>query len=456
MAVDILGGQGALVETEQGNKFILVMIDVFTKYLVAVALPNQLARSIARAILENWILVFGAPHRLLSDQGVNFESSVISNLCAIWRIDKVRTTSYHPAGNGVCERANQTIKKGLAKTLNEKNLEEWDIVLANVVFAYNTSVHRSTGFSPYFLMFGVEARVPSEILIGLPPLEDSPSSFAFQRYLELGPVYEAVRENLSVMQKHAKDLYDLGANARIFIPGDKVRVRLKSIPKSGSKLLAKWSDLYEVINVRGVVISLRDPKNQNVLYVHADRLSNVNRHLREEPNDEFSNDTTFVRADLDKLDKPSSSLEFLGNERAIGKRRIKPAQDSDYEYNLTTLYTFIAIMSDPNEFLNDPSRLGQAQQNLQLQLGAQAGQNPATQTSGLGSTVNTVLIPQTPGLGQAQFQGIPMDLTGQMRPPRSQSIPPNIPGGALYAAQRAQSLSRYTTHISRRFAQQGM
>ena len=91
-----------------------------------------------------------------------------------------------------------------------------------------------------------------------------------------------------------------------------------------------------------------------------------------------------------------------------------------------------------------------------MQLGAQTGQYPATQTPGLGSNVTTFSSQETPGLGQAEFQGIPMELTGQMRPPRSQSIPPNIPGGAMYAAQRAQSLSRYTTHTPRPFAQQGM
>ena len=102
---------------------------------------------------------------------MNFESSIVQNLCTIWRIDKIRTTSYHPAGNGACERANQTIKEGLSKLINENNLEKWDLALPNVVFAYNTSVHRSTGFTPHYLMYGAEARVPSEIIIGCPRVE---------------------------------------------------------------------------------------------------------------------------------------------------------------------------------------------------------------------------------------------------------------------------------------------
>ena len=182
------------------------MIDVFTKYLVAVALPDQLARRVVDALLHRWLLIFGAPRRILSDQAVNFESAVFANLSMSWRIEKVRTSSYHPACNGVCERVNQTIKKGLSKSLNEENLENWDEALPNVVFAYNTSVHTATGFFLYYLMFGTEARVPSEIIIGLPPLEKTPASFAFWRYKQLEVIYQVVRDNISVMQKHSKDL----------------------------------------------------------------------------------------------------------------------------------------------------------------------------------------------------------------------------------------------------------
>ena len=68
VAMDIVGGQNALPDTEQGNKVILVMVDVFTKYLIACPLQDQTASSVARAVLFNWILLFGAPLRHLTDQ----------------------------------------------------------------------------------------------------------------------------------------------------------------------------------------------------------------------------------------------------------------------------------------------------------------------------------------------------------------------------------------------------
>jgi transposase InsO family protein len=164
LAMDLMGGKYALPVTPRGNKYILVMVDLFTRYACAVALPDQCAGTVCDAVLSRFFLVFGAPFRILTDRGANFESAVFSNLCTLWRVAKVRTTAYHPAGNGACERLNQTLKKGLQKALNEENLENWDAVLAHVVFAYNTSIHSSTGFTPYFLMYGQEAKTPCDFV----------------------------------------------------------------------------------------------------------------------------------------------------------------------------------------------------------------------------------------------------------------------------------------------------
>ena len=105
------------------------MVDLITRYVVAVPLPNQFAITICDALMNRFVLINGAPFRLLSDQGANFESSIFTNLCTLWRIQKIRTTAVHPAGNGACERVNRTLKKGFQKLLNEQNLNEWDTVL---------------------------------------------------------------------------------------------------------------------------------------------------------------------------------------------------------------------------------------------------------------------------------------------------------------------------------------
>ena len=205
-------------------------------------------------------------------------------MCTIWRINKCRTTPYHPQGNGACERINQTVKKGLQKLLNEKNLENWDLVLPKVLFAYNTTVHSATGLTPYSLIFGDQARVPSEILLGPPSKDVSFGSFALNHAKLLSKSFEIARENSAEAQKHSKDYYDLGAIQRIFKPGDQVKIRIKSLSgQPASKLRPLWSDSYEIVSVKDVNLELRDPKNNAVFKIHSDRVALIENKLRKEP-----------------------------------------------------------------------------------------------------------------------------------------------------------------------------
>ena len=88
--------------------------------------------------------------------------------------------------------------------LNEKSLEELDVVGSEVMFAYNTCLHSTTGFTPYFLMFGVEARVTCEFLVGLPEMERTPAAYAFQRYQKLGVSYVTAGESADTGAKKGR------------------------------------------------------------------------------------------------------------------------------------------------------------------------------------------------------------------------------------------------------------
>ena len=118
-------------------------------------MPEQSAQTVADTLVAPWVFLLGDSCRWLTDQGANFETPTEQNLCTIGNIDKIRTTGYHPAYNGACARLKQTIQRGLQKMLTEKRMEESDVVLSEVMFANNTSVHSTPVFTPNFLMFGV-------------------------------------------------------------------------------------------------------------------------------------------------------------------------------------------------------------------------------------------------------------------------------------------------------------
>jgi len=157
-----MGGKESLLLTPRGNRYILTIIDMFTKFVVAVPLLDQTSETITAMFLRKWILVFGPPGRVHTDQGLCFESAHFNSLLLVWRIAKTRTTAYHPQGNGVCERVNQTIKQCLRRLQNEQNLSSWDLYLPLAVFAYNTVIYCSTKFTPFFLHL---VRKPVSLLI---------------------------------------------------------------------------------------------------------------------------------------------------------------------------------------------------------------------------------------------------------------------------------------------------
>jgi len=116
---------------------------------------------------------FGWPEQIHSNQGAQFQSQLMSDLCKTWGVNQSRTTLYHPQGNGVVERNNRMLGDSLRSLLIGKSQEEWDLVLPQIMRAYRSTPHSSTLGTPNFLMLGRETRVPEHITYHVPAPESN-------------------------------------------------------------------------------------------------------------------------------------------------------------------------------------------------------------------------------------------------------------------------------------------
>ena len=176
---------------------------------------------------EKFFVHYGFPEKILSDQGRNFESNLIAELCKLTQIKKLRTTPYRPEGNGSCERFNRTLISMIG-TLPEKLKINWPQHVSTLTHAYNCTRSNATGFSPYFLMYGRQPLLPVDIEFGV--FTPDVTGVATQKYVQmlkhrLEWAYNKVREISTKEAIRSKRRFDQKIRCSKLDIGDLVLVR---------------------------------------------------------------------------------------------------------------------------------------------------------------------------------------------------------------------------------------
>ena len=247
VAIDIVG---LTTKSSLDHEWLLVVSDRFTKFAQAFPVRNTSAVTLAKKGMDEYICRFGCFESLHSDQGANVDGAVFKGLCDLIDAAKTRTTPYHPQGDGQVERLKKSLVKILCKLISDHR-RDWADFVPKAVLAYNTSVHESTGFTPYRLMFGREAILPLDAVLKLetsPPQRGGQSypDYVVQQKKQLEETEHIVRENLKRAQKTQKAYYDTKCHGQRFHVGDRVWYRNRARSRR-KKFLKPWCGPWKIV-----------------------------------------------------------------------------------------------------------------------------------------------------------------------------------------------------------------
>ncbi|KFD59604.1 hypothetical protein M514_28218 [Trichuris suis] len=276
---------GPFTETTGGNRYLLVVSDSFTKWTEAFPVKDMEGATTASVLVREWFCRYGLPEEILTDEGRTFVSDLMKSVCTLLDIRRLRTSAYHAQSNGQVERFNRTLLTMLSVTVEERPFD-WDEQVPLHLFAYRTSVHSSTGITPFHAVFGHEAKLPADVMYGPPPepaerMEIHAYASELRRNLE--EAYTRARQYIGQAQKHQKELFDRKANFKPLHVGD--LVWLLDPSRASGKLYQPWTGPFKVLEAVGMVnykVQHVD-RPSAVMVVHYDRLKKCRQrqaHLR--------------------------------------------------------------------------------------------------------------------------------------------------------------------------------
>ena len=246
IGVDIM----ELPVTTSGNKYAIVFQDLFTKWPMVYASPDQKTVRIAKLLAEEIVPMFGVPEALLSDRGTNLLSYLMQDVCKMLGIKKLNTTAHHPQCNGMVERFNRTLKTMLRKHVSRFGMQ-WDTYLSGVLWAYRNTPHSSTGEKPSFLLFGFDCHHPTEAatLPSKPLNATNITDYREELVLNLSSARALAAKSISKAQQNQRDQYDRHTNSSKLKIGDWILIHFPQDETGKQRKLSRpWHGPYRIIS----------------------------------------------------------------------------------------------------------------------------------------------------------------------------------------------------------------
>ena len=267
---------GPLPETNEGFRWILLIVCAFTKFVELIPLKDTTAETVAQALVGTFFRM-GLPFHLVSDNGPQYRAKLLAEINRLLGVRHIFISAYHSQANSNVERMCGVVKSMITTSLN-RTQREWHVFLGASQYAVNSTIQASNKWSPAFLMFGRHFRLPIEQALGAEP---SPNSAELDdlvtqlRERQFDAITQVI-DNQRASRSYQRSYYDRKAKERSYEVGDRVyRYNPATRPGNAAKLTKKWEPGYVIVgrNDNGLTYEVRKPGSRKPPEkVHCNRL----------------------------------------------------------------------------------------------------------------------------------------------------------------------------------------
>jgi hypothetical protein len=238
---------GPFIRTSSGNAYAVTMECELTKYLVTVPIPNKEAKTVANAIFENFILVYGPMKEIRTDMGTEYINETLTELNKLFDINHMTSTPYRPQTVGTVERNHRVLNEYLRMYINDYIID-WDTWMKYFTYCYNTTPSTVHNYCPFELVFAKKPNLPSDFLSShIDPLYNV-ESYAKEVKYRLQTALARSNQYLQQIKHKRKTNHDKQARMFHVNPNDLVLVK--------SEVRQKFDPVFSVCKIMNVVCSL--------------------------------------------------------------------------------------------------------------------------------------------------------------------------------------------------------
>ncbi|KAK3916483.1 Retrovirus-related Pol polyprotein from transposon 412 [Frankliniella fusca] len=333
MATDLYGPLP--VSSYSGARYVLLAICLHTRWVEAIPLRDQMAPTVARAIVQEIVCRYGCPEYLVSDNGACYSAKLYTEMCRILQVRAIKTTPLHAMSNGVVERANQVMGQALCHYVNEKK-HDWEEFLQLVMCSVRSSVSRSTGETPYFSVFHRDMSLPTAALLTPRRVTYADTPALTEKLLQdMSLSTELLRQENIKAKQEGKQYYDRRAGEDVkFYVGQRVYLAVKVKKKGlGRKWRRRYSGPWRIVErLSPTTFKIRTIFEQKpqVYTVHCNRLKHAYEYdnlltaeRRRRRTQDLAEDTD--GPDLEALSTSSGSESDVTEPETESRTRRRPA-----------------------------------------------------------------------------------------------------------------------------------